>query len=100
MPALRELELRDVGWLSEAHERELSAAAPPTFSRLTSLSMACDETSLRHDVAPALYLWLGWALHAATQLRVLSLTADWPLAGQSRPSCCPRCLACSWSASR
>jgi len=73
MPALRELELNGVDCLSAAPEQELSAAARPALSALTSLSVSIEADS--RFAATALYLWLRWALPAAVQLRKLSVMA-------------------------
>lgn len=76
MPALAELELHGVSYMSPTHERELCSARHLAFARLTSLVMSCNERSLTAQPVPALYLWLTWALPAATQLRKLSISCD------------------------
>ena len=74
MPALRKLELDGVDCLSAAPEQDLSAAPQPALHSLTLLSMLCEMLSRSNAIA--LYLWLRWALPAATQLRKLSVTGE------------------------
>ena len=81
MPALLELEFHGIGFMSEALERELSAAPQPAFAGLTSLTLYGDEDAVCSKRGPALYLWLGWVLPAATQLRRLCLSCDFSYAG-------------------
>ena len=89
MPALLELELHGIGCMAdplETLERELSLAPLPAFTRLTSLTLAGDEHAVCSKPGPALYLWLGWVLPAATQLRRLCLSCDFSYAGDSPAS--------------
>ncbi len=72
MPALTELELLGVEFMSAAPEQELAAASQPAFSRLTALTVSC-EADFGAEAA-ALYLWLRWLLPAAPQLRKLSVS--------------------------
>lgn len=86
MPALVELELHGIGYMSEALELELSAAPQPAFAGLTSLTFYGDEDAVCRKPGPALYLWLGWVLPTATQLRKLCLSCDFYYAGEPSPS--------------
>ncbi len=98
MPALRELELHEVDCLGSAPGRELLADPRPVLSSLTSLSMSCETKS--RAAATALYLWLRWALPAATQLRKLSVRGQGGAAeGTSHsPPCLHKAPTCSCSA--
>lgn len=76
MPALLELELHGVGCMSEALTHELSIAPQPSFTGLTSLTLADDEVAVFTGPAPALCSWLRWVLPAATQLRKLCVSSN------------------------
>ena len=73
MPALRELELHGVSYMSADHEQELSVATAAGIAT-PYVALSCDERSLSEEPAPVLYMWLAWALPAATQLRKLSVS--------------------------
>ena len=85
MSALLELELHGIGYMSKTLKRELSAAPQPAFAGLTSLTLYGDEDAVCRKPGPALYLWLGWVLPAATQLRRLRLSCDFGYAGERSP---------------
>ena len=100
MPALLELELHGVGYLSKTLERELSVAPQPAFRSLTSLTLSGDENAVCSAPEPALYSWLGWVLPAATQLQKLCLFCDFTNAGDSSVLSWMPCILCCWSHER
>jgi len=62
--------------MSAAPGQDLSLAPQPAFPHLTSLKMSHGGALLPSAPTPALYLWLSWALPAATQLRKLSISRE------------------------